>query len=261
MPRKFDVKLMSRVPLAIAFFFIPVLVLANSPVTLNHIGATIYGITTTEKVVALSFDADMTPKMLARVKTGVWKTLYNTPLVAALEVTHTPATIFATGLWLATYPEQTKTLAQNPLFEFANHSYSHPSFIGHCFHLKPIPDAQDKSEILKTQSLLAQYAPGYKKMFRFPGLCDDVNDRKIVQDLGYIIVHSHVGNDSYNSNATQIANAVINKVKPGDIILLHFQGGPSAPATAEAVPKIILALTQRGFTFVKVSELLARAGN
>ncbi len=42
----------------------------------------------------------------------------------------------------------------------------------------------------------------------------------------------------------------------GSIILLHMNGTPTAPKTAEALPMIISTLKARGYEFVKVSELL-----
>ena len=50
--------------------------------------------------------------------------------------------------------------------------------------------------------------------------------------------------------------AVLKKVRPGDIILLH----DSIPATVDAALRIVDALQAEGYTFVTVEELLALSG-
>jgi peptidoglycan/xylan/chitin deacetylase (PgdA/CDA1 family) len=40
-----------------------------------------------------------------------------------------------------------------------------------------------------------------------------------------------------------------------------MHGGPNAPRTADALPDIIKRLRLRGYTFVKVSDLLSLSGS
>jgi Polysaccharide deacetylase len=83
---------------------------------------------TNQKIVALTFDADMTPGMLRELKNGKVASWYNEKVIAALRQQQAPATLFLTGLWIETYPDATKQLAADPLFELGNHSYSHGAF-------------------------------------------------------------------------------------------------------------------------------------
>ncbi|MBR5228546.1 MAG: polysaccharide deacetylase family protein [Firmicutes bacterium] len=62
--------------------------------------------------------------------------------------------------------------------------------------------------------------------------------------------------DWKNRNATAVANAVLNNVKDGDIILMH----DLYKSTADACDIIIPALAARGYQMVTVSELAAARG-
>jgi len=49
---------------------------------------------------------------------------------------------------------------------------------------------------------------------------------------------------------------VIYKTTNGSIIVLHMNGAPNAPRTADTLFEIIEQLKNKGFEFVKLSELL-----
>ena len=59
--------------------------------------------------------------------------------------------------------------------------------------------------------------------------------------------------DWRNPPASQIADKIIKNVKPGDIILLHDYGTEN---TIIALDTILSTLSQKGYKFVTVSELL-----
>src|SRR5882672_6919070 len=80
-----------------------------------------------KKEVALTFDADMTPVMVDWLHSGKVET-YNDPQSITYLIEHNiKATFFLTGLWIESYPDVTRELAENSLFELENHTYSHPS--------------------------------------------------------------------------------------------------------------------------------------
>jgi peptidoglycan-N-acetylglucosamine deacetylase len=212
---------------------------------------------TNQKIVALTFDADMTPGMLRELKSGRVASWYNEKAIEALRRQQVPATLFLTGLWIEAYPAATKQLAVDPLFELGNHSYSHGAFHSPCYSLFPIPDSKQAAEVQKTDDLLRQYAASYKKYFRFPGLCFDAAAVKRVEDQGYTVIGGDVdGADAFEKSPKWVAADVVSHVHPGSIVVLHMHGGPDAPATAAALPDIIAKLRAEGYTFVKVSDLL-----
>ncbi len=215
---------------------------------------------TQAKEVALTFDADMTPRMLKELNEGKVKSWYNQSVINVLRQNQVPATLFLTGLWIKAYPEITTELSQDPLFELGNHSYTHGGFSGSCYHLNPIKNDQDRVEIQDTEDLLAKYATAHQKYFRFPGLCSDAYDLGVVKNLGYQTIGGDViGGDGFTQNAAAIAKRVVSRVKPGSIVILHMHGAPDAPATALALPTIISDLKAKGYTFVKVSQLLGKS--
>jgi len=212
---------------------------------------------TDKKIVALTFDADMTPGMLGELKSRRVSSWYNEKVIEVLRQEQVPATLFLTGLWIETYSEATKELSADPLFELGSHSYSHGAFHSPCYSLFPIPESKQAAEVQKTDDLLRQYAASYKKYFRFPGLCSDAAAVKRVEDQGYTVIGGDVdGADAFERNPRWIASDVVANVHPGSIVVLHMHGGPNAPGTAAALPDIIRKLRSEGYTFVKVSDLL-----
>jgi peptidoglycan-N-acetylglucosamine deacetylase len=210
-----------------------------------------------KKTVSLTFDADMTPEMLAQLEMGLVGSSYNKQVVDVLNETKTKATFFISGLWIEKYPDVTKSFAANPLFELANHSYSHPSFEGTCYGLKLVSDEEQRGEIEKTQKLLKEITGYENKWFRFPGGCYSEKDLEILQEMGVTAIQwDVVGRDGFNNNAANIEENVLSQVKNGSIIVLHMNGYPNSPLTAIALPGIIKTLRDRGYEFVKVSELL-----
>ncbi len=224
--------------------------IANDRLSFDHAA-------TSEKIVALTFDADMTPGMLHELKSKRIASWYNEKVIATLRQEQVPATLFLTGLWIEAYSGATKELSADPLFELANHSYSHGAFHSPCYRLFPIPDAKQAAEVQKTDDLLKIYATSYKKYFRFPGLCSDAKAAKMVADQGYTVIGADVdGGDAFEKYPKWITSVVTTHVRPGSIVVLHLHGGPNAPETAAALPDIISKLRAEGYRFVKVSDLL-----
>lgn len=210
-----------------------------------------------KKVVALTFDADMTPKMKKDLQTGKVSTWYNKKIIDILNADNVPATLFLSGMWIELYPKETVELSKNPLFQLANHSYSHPAFEKKCTALNLIPHTQDEEEITKTQKLLKDVAGVDNHYFRFPGGCYDDFALNKVHELGLDVVGWDVtSSDAFNPNEGQLITNVLNHAQNGSIILMHMIGNRNAPQTANALPTIIAGLKAKGFGFVKLSELL-----
>lgn len=236
-------------------------ILSPSIVSASSHGQQISGVlnyaSTTKKVVALTFDADMTPKMLEELKSGKVNSWYNATVISTLKKEHVPATLFLTGMWIETYTTTTKELSDDPLFELGNHSYSHGGFRAPCYGLNITKESNDNLEIEKTDALLKKYTTSYVKYFRFPGLCFDSKDVRKVEKHGYVVIGGNVrGGDGFQENTKKIVSQVVDRVHSGSIVILHMHGGPDAPQTANALPCIIQKLRAKGFTFVKVSDLI-----
>ncbi len=210
-----------------------------------------------QKKIALTFDAEMTDGMKANLLSGKVKSSYDKRIVDTLNQTNIKATFFLTGMWIELYPDVTRELSNNPLFELGSHSYTDSSFEGSCYGLEQLSETKEQEDIESTQKLLKEVAGVDNHLFRFPGGCYSQEDLDTLNNSGLKVVHWDVsGSDGFNLNSASIEQNVINRVQNGSVIILHLNGAPTAPATAEALPKIISELKTRGFEFVKVSELL-----
>jgi len=210
-----------------------------------------------KKRIAITFDAEMTDGMKADLVSGRTKSAYDKRIIDTLTSTKTKATLFLTGLWIEIYPDVTKQLSQNPLLELGSHSYTDSSYHGFCFGLKQISSTLKFEDIGATEKLLREHARIDNKLFRFPGGCYTPEDVKLVNQAGDTVVHWDIsGSDGFNNNTQQVVHNVVDNTQNGSIIILHMNGAPTSPKTAEALPEIISKLKDKGFEFVKVSELL-----
>jgi peptidoglycan/xylan/chitin deacetylase (PgdA/CDA1 family) len=64
-----------------------------------------------------------------------------------------------------------------------------------------------------------------------------------------------VGGDAFATDADAVARQVLDGVRPGSVVVLHCTRS-AAPATERAVRKVVPKLRERGYRFVRVSELI-----
>jgi len=211
---------------------------------------------TSEPLVALTFDLDMTPQMSAMARAGtLW---INTDAIGYLRAKKIHATLFMTGMWAELYPAIARQLAADPDFEIGNHSYSHPAFHAPCYQLGSVSRASQMRQISFAQQAIQRVTGVTPRYFRFPGGCYDPLALDLVHASGLIPVQWNVNSiDAFNPNSRQIASAVLSGVRPGSIVIMHLQGGANAPGTGAALRLIVPALQRKGYRFVTVSELLA----
>ncbi len=213
-------------------------------------------INTTQKVIAFTFDFDMTPTMLDRLRTGRVKAWYDPEVLKVLETERVPSTIFVAGLAAVAYPDLLYSLAQNPLYEIGNHSNRHFAFAPRCYTLPSIADREDKDEVDAAQQNIRKAAEVTPQYFRFPGGCYESKDVEIITQMGLTIVQwDVVSSDAFNPNWAVIMRRVIAQARPGSIVLFHL-GGPNAPQTANALKVLIPFFKEQGYTFVTISQLL-----
>lgn len=213
----------------------------------------------TARRVALTFDADMTQGMLARLRAGRVKGWYDARIVRLLRAARTPSTIFLTGLWTQTYPRVVRSLAADPLFELENHSIDHDGFERPCFGLPTVPaPARKRTEITSAARTIAAATGRRPRYFRYPGGCHSAADDQLVASQGETpVLWDVISGDPFQPNPKPIVSAVLNGVHPGSIVVMHVVGAPNTPATYEALKTIIPALKGRGYRFVTLEDLLA----
>jgi peptidoglycan-N-acetylglucosamine deacetylase len=160
-----------------------------------------------------------------------------------------PATVFVSGRWVELHPGEMQELADDPLVEFANHSYAHP-------HMTRLPAGDIAGEIDMTEAALARY--GKRSVaFRPPfgeysaRVLDVARQRRLPPVLWDVVS----GDPSASMTTAAMIRTVVRKTRPGSIVIFHING--RGTKTSEALPVILAELRQRGFGFVHLSQLLA----
>ncbi len=201
-------------------------------------GTIVRSVDTDEKVVALTFDDGPTEK--------------TDEILKVLDEAGIKATFFLNGKPMQEYPERAQSIAAAG-HEIGNHTYSHkrmvfksPAFI--------------KQEIEETDRLIRETGylgdihfrpPNGKKLLLLPYYLKQNNKKTIMWDIEP---------DSYGEiagDADKIIEHVKGNVKPGFIILLHIMYDNEERQSLEAIPGIVKSLSEQGYTFKTVSELLS----
>ncbi len=205
--------------------------------------------------VGLTFDADMTFGMLSQLQAGYVPSWYNREVIDVLHEEKVPATVFLTGLWARTYPDEARRLANDPLIELGSHTYDHSAFRVPCYNLNGT--ANPVGEIVDAQNTIAGITGITPRLLRFPGDCYSEADLSLASEHGLTVISGDVrSGDGFNGSASNIVGMVERNVRPGSIILMHLQGGPNAPNTAPALRALIPWLRSQGLEPVTVSELI-----
>ncbi len=193
--------------------------------------------------VALTFDDGPDPDVTPRV-------------LAALATYDTRATFFSIGRALAAHPKLAQEIASAG-HELGNHSWQHS-------RLQNFLAVEDQEREIErgVEAIAAVTGARAEPLYRPPlGMKSPpmarAAFRKRVTLIGWSL-HSH---DSRVSDPDKIARRVLERIRPGDIVLMHDGHdlpGRHRPATAEAVPRILSGLREKGLQGVTVSELLRK---
>ena len=156
-------------------------------------------------------------------------------------------TFFMTGGWVDTYPDDVKALYKAG-HELGNHSQNHKQ-------MSTISAAECEDEITKVHNKVKKLTGYDMKVFRPP--YGDYNDVLIesAEKCGYHAIQWDVDSlDWKNYGVEPIVNTVLNhkSLRNGSIILMHN----GAKYTAQALPKVIEGLQEKGFQIVPISKLI-----
>lgn len=174
------------------------------------------------------------------------------PLLHLLKKLSVPAMHFVVGAKAASHPHLIKDiLAQG--HELGNHSMRHDSFL----MLKS--SANLAEEIAKCQGVLESFGI-LPLAFRPPVGIVNPRLRKQLLKLGmYCITFSRRGRDWGNRKVKGIAYRIVNRVRPGDIIMLHDclpKGDASVEQWLGEVEETIAGIRAKGLRIVRLAELI-----
>jgi peptidoglycan/xylan/chitin deacetylase (PgdA/CDA1 family) len=132
--------------------------------------------------------------------------------------------------------------------DIANHSYSHPNF-------PKLSKEQMREEIINGQMAIQRAVNRAPSLFFRPPYGEyDNHTLEALKDLGYtyLVMWSIDPKDWAGTPPEQMAEIILQNVKPGSIVLFHdFK--PNTPATLKM---ILPQLQARGYQCVTISELL-----
>lgn len=199
-------------------------------------GRIVHRVDTDDKVVALTIDDGPSAKYPEVLK-----------VLADAQI---PATFYLIGEDLAAQPAAGRAIAQAG-HELGNHSYTHRRMV--FVSADTVRDELERTdaEIAKTgyQGPITFRPPFGKKLWALPKYLSDHDRTTVTWD---------VEPDSGKVASTdEIVAETVAKVRPGSIVLLHVWSDQGAASLA-AIPRIVSELRSRGYSFVTVSNLIAR---
>jgi peptidoglycan/xylan/chitin deacetylase (PgdA/CDA1 family) len=194
------------------------------------------GVKRADRVVALSYDDGPSPA--------------NTPeLLEILATKQAHATFFVVGSRVERHPELVERIAAAG-HELGNHSFSHKNPL-------ELDDDELRDELERGADAITQ-AGGHASLFRPPFGKRPRAAARLCAALGFVtVLWSIDSGDTRSVSSRRIAREVIQHVQPGDIVLMH-DGGARRQQTLDATRQILDELTDRGYRFVKVSDLLPK---
>lgn len=196
----------------------------------------IYSVNTKERVCAVTFDA-------------AWGASDVDALIQLLDEYGVKATFFVCGYWVEKYPQEVKKLFEAG-HDIANHGDTHA-------HVASLNYEQNKKEIYDAHIKVKELLGIDMDLYRSP--YGEYNDIVLssAAELGYFTIQWDVDSlDWKKPGAKDILNNVVNNknLKNGSILLFHND----LSQTLEALPEIFSNLTQKGYNFVPVSQLIYR---
>ena len=192
----------------------------------------IYCVQRDQKMLSISFDA-------------AWGNEDTQQLIDILGRYDVKATFFVVGEWVDKYPESVKALADAG-HEVMNHSNTHA-------HFSQLSTDEIIADVTACNDKIEAVTGVRPTLIRPPyGEYDD-HVITAIRSMGMEPIQWDVDSlDWKELSAAEITERVTTKVQPGSIVLFHN----AAIHTPEALPGILEALLQEGYTFVPISELI-----
>lgn len=195
---------------------------------------------TSEKVVAITLDAceTKTPSYID------WR------IVNYLVENRIPFTLFVNGKFLLRNWKELEALHRTGLVSIQNHSMNHYQ------HMEKLDSQTVVKEVIEAEKLIQKLTGKRPVYFRFPGGNYDQRTLRIVESLGYKVVHWTFpsGDPDRSITPDRLARHVIQNTRPGAILIFHANG--RGYSTGEALPVIVQELKRQGYRFVRLEDYI-----
>lgn len=170
-------------------------------------------------------------------------------IISVLDKHNCKATFFVLGTWAENYPESVKKL-YDAGHEIGNHSFNHASYTA-------LSMEEIEADIKKCDEAIETIIGVRPTLFRAPS--GDYNNTviEISERMGKTYIQWSVDSlDWKNLNCDEMTKRIVPKTKGGDILLFHND----TAYTAKSLDTILSELEKKGFSFLKVSDLIYKDG-
>jgi peptidoglycan/xylan/chitin deacetylase (PgdA/CDA1 family) len=190
-----------------------------------------------DPVVALTFDDGPNPP-------------YTGQVLDVLERYGVPATFFCVGLHAGAHTDELARMVESG-HGIGNHTWSHP-------FLPDLSVREFEVQLERTdEAVEAVTGPRRVRLFRPPyGSCStEIVGWLAGADRPAVALWDVDTGDWAMPGAPAIARTVLERARPGSIVLMH-DGGGDRSQTAEALPAVVEGLLDRGYRFARVEEMV-----
>lgn len=205
-------------------------------------------IRTNKKIIAFTFDA-------CGGKNGNG---YDRELIEYLHREKIPATLFVSGKWIDSQFGVFSTLYRDTLFEIENHGLNHrPCSIDSesAYGIKGTSSMEEAFDEIEANARKIEAITGHRpRFYRSATTFIDEACARMAARLGITAVSFEVlsGDAVPFTPESVIAENVIKNIRPGAIVIMHFNHPEWN--TSEAMRKIAPRLLQMGYTFVRLKD-------
>lgn len=202
----------------------------------------LFGVTTSQKVVGLTFDDGPDPR-------------WTPTAVDLLRRDRAHATFFLIGRRVAQHPELVARELRGGN-EIGDHTWSHP-------HLRTLGPASVEDQLSRADAAIRQAGAPAPHYFRPPYGEADPTVAMIASKHGYRTVYWGICVERYADHEPprQTVQAILKRIHPGMIILAHDGGPPDRSSTFAVLPAVLQGLTREGYRIDDVTDLLRAASD
>ena len=192
----------------------------------------IYSVETPERKIAVTFNC-------------AWDAADIPDILAALEKYDAKATFFLVGSWAEQNPDAVEMIAKAG-HEIGTHSNTHPD-------MAAISKEKIIEELSRSCERIAAAGGGTPKLFRAPSGSYNNTLIETAAEEGFTTIQWDVDSRDWKKpDPAEMVTKVTENVQCGSIVLFHSGAEP----TPAALPQILDILSQQGYEFVTVSELI-----
>lgn len=192
----------------------------------------VYSVDTSEKKVAISFDA-------------AWGDEFTDGILDILDTYDVKATFFLVNFWAEKYPDDVKMIAEKG-HDIGNHSTSHPD-------MADLSSEEVAKELNTTADTIKSITGKSPVLFRPPYGSYSNTLIDCAENLGYTTIQWDVDSLDWKDISTeQIVERVTRNVKNGSIVLFHN----NAEHVLDYLPLILQNFRENGYEVVKINDLI-----